>query len=213
LALQFATGALQSFNERFGVYPYTEFDVVSAPMLAGGIEYPGLIALSLDYYHDSGKDFYGLPYFESAVAHETAHQWFYNGVGSDQVDEPWLDEAMAQYSTWLYYVDIHGEAAAEDYRGSWDWKWSRVDRADTPIGLPSAVYADEEYGPIVYGRGPFYIAALAEKMGQETFDGFLHGYYDSYQWRISTGAGFKQLAERHCLCDLTDLFEEWVYER
>jgi hypothetical protein len=26
-------------------------------------------------------------------------------------------------------------------------------------------------------------------------------------------AGFKQLAERHCPCDLTPLFEEWVYKR
>jgi aminopeptidase N len=49
-------------------------------------------------------------------------------------------------------------------------------------------------------------------MGQEKFDGFLRDYYESHQWGIGTGEAFKQLAERHCQCDLAPLFEEWVYE-
>lgn len=214
LALQFATDALRSYNQRFGVYPYTEFDVASTPMQALGMEYPGLVGIALDLY-DSKAEVRGIParvMMESTVAHETAHQWFYNAVGNDQVDEPWLDEAVVQYLTGLYYVDTHGEGAARSYRSSWDRSWASVDRADIPIGMPVAAYTRKEYGPIVYGRGPLFVAALAEEMGQETLDEFLRDYYQSHKWGIGTSEAFKQLAEQHCQCDLTALFEEWVYE-
>jgi aminopeptidase N len=214
LALQFAADALISFNQRVGVYPYTEFDIVSTPMQALGMEYAGTVAIAFDLYSPE-EETAGLPFpiaLETTVAHEAAHQWFFNAVGNDQIDEPWLDEAMAQYLTGLYYADAHGESAARDYRSSWDSRWDRVDRADIPIGLPVAAYEGAEYGAIVYGRGPLFVAALAEEMGQEPFDTFLHDYYQTHKWGIATSDSFKQLAEQHCQCDLTTLFEEWVYE-
>lgn len=213
LALDFAIDALESFGERFGTYPYTELDVASTPMLALGMEYPGVIAIALREY-DPGYDFDGTPsrvYLESTIAHEVGHQWFYNAVGNDQVDEPWVDEAVVQYLTWLYYVDTYGEGPAEGYRSSWMGRWERVDGADIPIGLPSDAYEGREYGAIVYGRGPLFVTALAEEMGQETFDAFLRDYYQDHTWEIGTGQSFRETAEEHCACDLGPLFEEWVY--
>ncbi len=213
LALRFAADALTSFNQRFGPYPYTEFDVASTPMQALGMEYPGIVGIALDLY-DTKAEVGGIPariMMESTVAHEVAHQWFYNAVGSDQLDEPWLDEAMAQYATGLYHVDSHGEGAARSYRSSWKSRWERVDGVDIPIGLPVEAYTGKEYGAIVYGRGPLFVAALAEEMGREPFDQFLHDYYQTYKWDIATSEAFRQLAEQHCQCDLTALFEEWVY--
>jgi aminopeptidase N len=215
LALQYVTGALKSYNARFGTYPYTEFDVVSTPMQALGIEYPGMTGIALNLY-DPNEEVLGLPsqiILESAVAHEVAHQWFYNVVGNDQVDEPWLDEAIVQYVTGLYYADTYGESAARSYRASWYDRWDRIERADVPIGMSTGDYVDEEYGAIVYGRGPLFVTALAEEMGQEEFHKFLHDYYKSHKWGIGTSDAFKQLAEGHCQCDLTALFEEWVYEK
>jgi len=215
LALEYVKNVLESFNRRLGAYPYTEFDVVSTPMLALGIEYPGMTAVRVELY-DPDAEVYGLPsqvMLESTVAHEVGHQWFYNAVGNDQVDEPWLDEALVQYVTSLYFLDTYDESAARSFRGGWDWRWNRIDRAEVPIGLPSGAYTEDEYSPIVYGRGPYFMVALAEEMGQEVFDEFLRDYYQSFKWGIGTGDAFRQLAERHCVCDLSDLFEAWVYEK
>ncbi|MCP4540088.1 MAG: hypothetical protein GY832_23365 [Chloroflexi bacterium] len=213
-ALQVAADALESFNARLGVYPYTEFDVLSTPMLALGIEYPGIVGISLRAY-DPDATISGAPsqYMqEVAVAHEVGHQWFYNVVGNDQMDEPWVDESLTQYITGLYFLDVHGESGGEQYRRNmWYGYWSGVDQAEIPIGLTADAYAGNEYGPIVYGRGPIFVTALAKEMGQETFDAFLRDYYTSNQWGISTSETFRQLAEQHCECDLTVLFEEWVY--
>ena len=214
-ALRTAIGALKVFGARWGAYPYTEFDVVSTPLLALGIEYPGMTGVTLRAY-EPGKQLSGAPtqvMLEATVAHEVGHQWFYNAVGNDQTNEPWLDEAVTQYVTGLYYQDTYGAGAAQSYRSSWDGRWERVKRANIPIGLPAAGYAPNEYGAIVYGRGPLFVAAMAQKMGQDKFDKFLRDYYDTHKWGIGTGAAFKQLAERNCQCDLTPLFDEWVYKK
>ena len=213
LALQVAANALKSFNRRVGVYPYSEFDIVSTPMLARGMEYPGIVAISQKLY-DPDAVVSGLPsrvMLESVLAHEVAHQWFYNVVGNDQIDEPWLDEAVVQFMTRLYYVDVYGEAAAEEYCGSWDYLWDSIDRADIPIGLPSEAYTDGQYTSIIYGRGPLFLTALTKVMGQKSFDEFLRHYYESHKWEIGTNDAFRRLAEHYCQCDLTALFEEWVY--
>ena len=221
LALQQAADALESYSARFGVYPYTEFDLIGTPMLALGMEYPGVVAIAHNQY-DLDGEVYGRPapvMLEPTVAHEVAHQWFYNAVGNDQLDDPWLDEAIVQYVVGLYFIDVYGEGADQAWFEALYGRWDRVDRADIPIGMPVSEYTGEEYGAIVYGRGPLFIEALAEEMGQETaakptkFDEFLRDYYESHKWGIGTSDEFKQLAEEHCQCDLTTMFEEWVYEK
>ena len=215
-AANFAADALRIFNERFEPYPYTELDFVSTPTLALGIEYPGIIALTLREYDPDNPINVNVPnqvYMETTTAHEVAHQWFYNMVGNNQPQEPWLDEAVTQYATYLYYVDMYGEEAAEGYKDSWNGRYDRVDNDPIPIGLPVSAYEGAEYSAIVYGRGPLFVETLAQEMGQATFDAFLADYVTQYQWRIATTESFRQLAEAHCECDLGDLFEEWVYVR
>ena len=218
VVLQTSVSALRSFNSRFGSYTYSEMDLMSTPMLALGIEYPGAMGIALMMY-DPDEILGGLPsrvYLESVVAHEIAHQWFYNMVGNDQADEPWLDEALAQYATGLYYQDTYDSSAAESYRSSWYAGWDRVDGADIPIGLPAGEYGVSEddvseHSPIVYGRGPIFISELADTMGMDVFDDFIKTYAQEYKWDIGTGEIFQRLAEEKCDCDLSSLFEAWVY--
>lgn len=215
LALTQAETAFNSFNQRFGSYPFTELDLVSTTTFALGVEYPGIVAILVDLY-DPAKNVRGMAtssLLEGVVAHEVGHQWFYSVVGNDQVDEPWLDEAMAQYATLVYYLDAYGEAGMAGFRRSLERRWERVGRADIPIGLPVRDYDETSYGAIVYGRGPLFVEELANTMGPEVFEAFLKDYYQSYKWGIVTSVDFKQTAERHCACDLTSLFEAWVYEQ
>lgn len=207
IAQDVAAEAVRIFAGRFGPYPYTELDVAATPMLALGIEYPGITGISAEILQgDAPRQIL----IETTVAHEVAHQWFYGLIGNDQVDEPWLDEALAQYATWLYYVDRYGAAQAEVVREGWRSRWERVDRAAVPVGLPAADYDGLEYGAIVYGRGPLFVNALAERMGQDTFDRFLKEYSERHRWGIATADGFKEMAETACSCSLGALYEEWL---
>lgn len=204
-ALRIAAAAFATYSKRVGDYPFTELDVVATPTLAGGIEYPGLVVVATAIYDSSN------PFFEAATAHEVGHQWFYSAVGNDQVDEPWLDESLTQYITLLYYQDAYGQRGYEGFRQSLTGRWERVDGSKIPIGLPVRDYSESDYGAIVYGRGPLFFEALANKMSQKTFDAFLRDYYQTFKWDIATTDSLKKLAEKHCTCDLAPLFKEWVY--
>jgi hypothetical protein len=216
LALRYAVDALRVYDARLGVYPYTELDVVSAPLRWMGLEYPGLVLVDTSLYEpdESGASAESLAqnWLERTTVHEVAHQWFYNVVGNDQLDEPWLDEALVTYLSGPYYAEMYGDDVAQEYFALRYDRWDSIDRASIPIGLPTRAYTDDEYVPIIYSRGPLFVRALAQEMGQDTFDEFLCDYYESHQWGIGTGDAFKHLAEQHCRCDLTALFEEWVYE-
>ncbi len=212
VALDAAAKALEVYGRRFGPYPYTELDVAATPMLALGIEYPGAVGISARIFEPDSKPNNGSAgvIVESTVAHELAHQWFYNLVGNDQIDEPWVDEAMAQYGTGLYFTDNYGQAAGEAWRETWGSRWDRSDREEKPVGLPARDYTEREYSAIVYGRGPLFLSALAERMGQAKFDQFLKEYSTRFRWGIATADEFKTEAAAACGCDLSDLYRKWL---
>ncbi|HSG42583.1 MAG TPA: M1 family metallopeptidase [Anaerolineales bacterium] len=212
-AIDVAAKSIEVFSRRYAPYPYTELDFVSTPTLALGIEYPGAIVITNRIY-DVDSEYRGTPtsiYMESTVAHEVAHQWYYNLVGNDQLDDPWLDEALSQFVTLQYYTDQYGASGANGFKSSLEGRWARVGNADIPIGLPEASYQGAEYGAIVYGRGPLFFVALQEEMGTDAFDAFIREYTETLAWGIATPEYLQSLAETHCSCELDALFDEWVY--
>ncbi|HLO31659.1 MAG TPA: M1 family metallopeptidase [Anaerolineales bacterium] len=214
MALEVASRAIKDYSARYAPYPYTEFDIVATPNLALGIEYPGMVAITSRIYDvdQNYGDTPGSVYMEATVAHETGHQWFYNLVGDDQLDDPWLDESLTQFATLQYYTDEYGPNGAQGFRNSLEGRWASVDRAKIPIGLPVAKYSEQEYSAIVYGRGPLFFVALRDKMGSEAFDAFMKDYTSTLSWGIATPEALQSLAEKHCSCDLDPLFKEWVYQ-
>lgn len=212
-ALEAAARSIDIFSKRYAPYPYTDFDIVSTPTLALGIEYPGMTAITTRIYNVGGE-YNGAPasqYMESTVVHEVGHQWFYNLVGGDQLDDPWLDESLTQFVTLQYYTDVHGRNGEEGFRAGLEGRWARVNNAKIPVGLPVASYQGAEYGAIVYGRGALFFEALREEMGTEAFDAFLKEYSESLSWGISTPEVLQTLAEQQCACELDTLFAEWVH--
>jgi len=204
-ALEVASKAIEVYSKRYAPYPYTELDFVSTPTLALGIEYPGMIAITTRIYNANND------YMESTVAHEVGHQWFYNLVGDDQLDDPWLDESLTQFVTLQYYADEYGSGGENGFRSSLEGRWQRVNNEKIPIGLPVADYDGAEYSAIVYGRGPLFFVAFRDEMGTDSFDAFLREYAESLSWEIATPQIMQALAEKHCACDLQNIFDEWVY--
>lgn len=210
-ALDFALNAIKILNKRLGPYPYTEFEIFSSVMLALGMEYPGITNIVVSEFID-GEELYGAPtevLLESTLAHETVHMWIYNVVGSDQQNQPWVDEALTQYLTYIYYLDRYGDGRG--YAESWQGRWSRVEFADIPIGMPAGDYLGLEYGAIVYGRGPLFFLELEERYGQDMVMDAVKSYYQDNIWGIGSGEEIRAALEASCECDLSVEFEEWVY--
>lgn len=207
--LEWASQAFDIYQRAFGAYPYTELDLVATPTDAGGVEYPGLVVIA-DRLYDQADQVGS--FFQIAVVHEVAHQWWYNLLGNDQVREPWLDEAITQYATVLFYEDRYGAEGRAGVLNSFNERWNRVKAAnDQPIGLPVASYEGRAYGAIVYGKGPLFLLELQGKMGDAVFAQFLANFSADYRWRTATADDFLAAAETACACQLDDLFAEWVF--
>jgi aminopeptidase N len=109
-----------------------------------------------------------------------AHQWWFGVVGNNQIDEPWLDEALTQYSTMLYYEKAYGpKRAAGILRGEFiQTHQSLVRRGrDMPAGLSAAAYGPELYWQVVYDKGTLYFHELRTAVGDEAFFEILQTYY------------------------------------
>jgi peptidase M1-like protein len=208
-ALQFAVDALKIYSTRFGSYPYREFDVIETPTTAGGIEYPGVAIIARTLYSNPRQR----DYFEFATAHEVAHQWWYGMVGDDQVNEPWVDESLAQYSSLIYYQDLKGASAGDNIlRGQFQAAYERAksDGRDKAVNLPVSAYNEADYSAIVYQKGPLFHDALRKKMGDARFFDFLQTYLVKFRWKSATGNDIVATASGACGCDVSDVYQEWI---
>ena len=205
-ALDVAADALQAFTEMFGPYPYTELDVVETPNLLGGMEYPGLVVIQDGLYPRVAG-------VEWLAAHEVAHQWWFGVVGSDQIDDPWLDEALTQYSTMLYYEHVYGPD-----RGGGVLRTVFVDThnrlvqsgLDLPAGLPASAYSPGQYFQVVYDKGALYFHELRQAVGDGLFFEIPRTYYARHRYKIATPESFLAVVERVAGGKYLDVYEEWI---
>ena len=152
-ALGFAGQALALYSEVFGAYPFAELDLAEADLWPWAIEWPGLILVGEPLYADPA---------------ESCGEWWYSVVGNDQVDEPWLDEALANYSTALYYTRVHDpEVATAAIEEHINQRYEAYVQAygDGIVGGPTRDYTRASYYPLVYAKGTLFFNALRKEMG------------------------------------------------
>lgn len=208
--LRVVTNALKTFDRLFGSYPYAELDVVTLyrqDMRGGaGMEYPGLV-----FFTHGEKD------WEYSLVHEVAHQWWYGVVGNDVIHEPWLDEALAEYSAYIYFQEIHGRNRAKtafnqnvlrDYQ---EGIRHGMISGEEPIDLSVYDFPPRHamYSWIVYARGALFLDALRNEMSDDAFFEMLQEYYRQYKYRVATSEGFLEMAERISDVDLEGLVSAW----
>ena len=212
-ALQVAAVALEAYTQDFGPYPLAELDVVAAPMkYALGVEFPGIVLIASSLYDDpNGQSFSG------TIAHEVAHQWWYNLVGNDIYQEPWLDEALATYSTALYYETGVGKGA---YGGYLEYLQARFDRLvadglDNVVTQPllyfEALNNPRVYGSVAYTKGALFYDALRNQIGDEAFFSALQAYYQTHKYRVATTQDLLEAFRQASDQPLDELYQQWLY--
>lgn len=207
-ALTYAVAALRIYSDRFGPYPYRDLRVAPAPLAYRGMEYPQVLLLGTELYGRFREN------LEVLIAHEVAHQWWYLVVHNDPVNEPWLDEALAEYSMKIYMEELRGKRDADGLVFTrWHVPWNGLkDRgADTLVNQTVDSFADGlQYETIVYGKGALFYEALREELGNRTFFRFLHRYLERHRYGIVDTAIWQ--AELAALQNpaVDALYAEWV---
>ncbi len=205
--LAHATAALRLYSDTYGPYPYTELDVVEAPLNVRGMEYSGLVLIGTDLYEDQ-REF--LPFL---VAHEVGHQWWYSLIGNNPYQHPWLDEGLTEYGAFDYYGGVFGQLQAERLlTGRWQIPFdiAAAGGLDGTVDQPAAAFDPVSYELLVYNKAALFFNALREEVGEEMYLKILQTYYAENRYRIASPQIFLATAERVSGQNLNVLAEDWL---
>ncbi len=183
-----AAAALAFFSETFSPYPKERYVVAETDFVFGGMEYSAFAVVSNGLRKSERTD---------AVVHETAHQWWYYAVGSNQVEESWQDEGLSEYSVALFY-GAHPEygqsyrdrvALAERSYRSYFSVYTQLGGADTRMSRPLDTFKGEyEYRSLAYDKGVVLFDKLREGAGERKFFSALKKYAGRYSGQQATRA-------------------------
>lgn len=207
-ALTYAITALRIYSNRFGPYPFRDLRVAPGPLSYRGMEYPQVALIGTELYTRFRNN------LEILVAHEVAHQWWYQVVHNDPVNEPWLDEALAEYSVKIYMEELRGRKAAtrvEDER--WQLPVALLKNQGVAPLVDQKVEnftSGQQYETIIYAKGALFYVALRQTLGDRQFFRFLHNYLEKYRYQIVTGDDW--LADLAALNHpgVDALYQQWV---
>ncbi len=203
-SLEFGINSIELFSQTFGEYPYNSFNIVEEHTHYGGMEYPCQVYISGDYPN----------YIEAIIVHETAHQWWYNLVHNDEVDQGFLDEGLVEWSTGYY---------AEKYYNSWDYfqgnypylKRVRFYYSNYEKGskINQSIYefmaSDMDYWFVAYRKTPVILQKLRFEMGNQTFINALKTYFNEFKFNIVFLSDFQAVMEKSYGASLDWFFQPW----
>ncbi len=209
--LNAAADAVKTFNRLFGEYRYPTLSVVKCDFVFGGMEYPQLVYIS---------DTLSKLVFTEVIVHEIAHQWWYAMVGSNQVEHAWLDEALADFSTALFYhenpkygvtLDEYVESCAQSFRTFTTVYKQVLGEVDTSMNRPLGGYLTElEYTAVVYSRGTVMLSQARTSMGSEKFLKGLQKYFERNCFKIASPAEFFGCMDSAARAKVSALMESFI---
>lgn len=185
--LDLAAEAFLYLEETFGEYPYAQYTLVQTGLCVGGMAYPALGMLSDAWTGDA---------LVRAIVHETAHQWWGVGVGSDQVEQAWQDEGLAEYAAVTFFeaYEKYGltreellREALREYRSYYDVYGSVLGRTDTKMGRLLTAYVSEyEYRCLAHDKAVVMFDTLRKAVGDDKFFKGLRRYYKENLFLMAT---------------------------
>ena len=176
ITLERIVSSLTVFSNAFGNYPYSSFTVAQSNLSdAGGMEYGSFVTVS---FSNSREDYL------DTVTHETAHQWWYNSVGNDQINSAWLDEGLAEFCTYYYHYLKGDRTKFTEKMTSIARSYSAFSAHKNDVGFDgsmnrplSSYLTDGEYVAVSYFKGAMLFNTLRELVGDNRFQSAMQRYF------------------------------------
>lgn len=204
-----AVDAIKVFSENFGEYPYSVYSVAVTPFTADGMEFSGLVYISTE-----ASD------IENTIIHETAHQWWYNLVGSDNINAGWLDEGLTTFTTAYYYLLTGDEVKYNTELQAVEKAYFKYEKIQKLLVNGGAVtmtksiydYTEYQYNMLAYNKGCLMFKNLYETAGMEKFNKALNLYVKENRFKTATSAELSDAFGKAMKCDVSGLINGWLTE-
>ena len=164
--LDLAIDAVNFFSKVFGNYPYKSLSVAECQLAFGGMEYTGLCFI--DYSLDN-------EYKQKVIVHEIAHEWWHSAVGNDQNKCGYIDEGLAEYSTYLYFKSKDEDVAKDminnaklAYKSFFELEDTLLGKANTTMERELSTFKSEyEYSNIAYNKSLLMFYEYGKAIGED----------------------------------------------
>ncbi len=191
-----AAAALKYYSCTYGSYSHPQLVLVQGPMKGfQGMEYSGMIFLSEDIFAPE----YGEQRRAFLVAHEVAHQWWYDMVGNNQLEEPWLDEGLANWSARQYLKMV-------EYRSHQNQ--SKTSDVNLNQGLEDMA-SKSYYLETAYQGGEAFWNQLEDELGEDKVLKILRCYLARYKFRTATTVDLREIISEESRTPLQSFYERW----
>ena len=211
-SLNCTVDAIKTFSKYFYNYPYPTYSVVESDFCYGGMEYPNLSLIS--------NQVTNVDDYLNVIVHETAHQWWYNLVGNDEFNTPWLDESLTEYSCVLFY-DLNKDynynhkdmidSAHSNYVFYQNVYKDVLGKVNADMRRPINEYDTEpEYTFTIYVKGVLMYDSLYNLIGKENFYKALKKYAHDNAYSISSEAHLIACFESVTNTSLENFFDCWL---
>jgi aminopeptidase N len=198
---------IEYFSRTFGAFPYEKLAHVQSATRFGGMENVGAI-----FY--SEQAIAGARLGETTVAHETAHQWFGDGVTESHWSHMWLSEGFATYFGMQYFEHADGvtkfrELLANSARGylqSNDTAIAMVDTAHVPDDDLLALLNTNSYN-----KGGQVLHMARGVVGDSAFFAGIARYWREHAYGNALTADLQRALEQESGQDLGWFFDQWVF--
>jgi hypothetical protein len=204
--LKTAVSAISAFSEAFGEYPFDSFTFAETELYAGGMEY-GSMAYIADSLSGEAQT--------QTLVHEVAHQWWYIGVGTNQIAEAWLDEGLSDFSVALYFKR---SGAAQTYErmmdaalSSYNVYMAALAPAKSDMKRPLGEFISEgEYIMICYMKSALMFQSVYEIVGEKQFLNALSDFYRDNKFKTATSADLMKCFDSRCRGAAAPIFNAFI---
>ncbi len=201
--LEIADKSIKYYSSVVGTYPYSSFNIIETELFfGGGMEYPQ--TTFIDTANLKSKDNL------TTLCHEIGHQWFYNILGSDQINEAWLDEGLTLFMQMgILYSDEEISQIMENYYENLSLRMLTL--SNKSLADKVSVYENwSQYYNIHYRKSCLMFYSLKNLMGEELFTKLIQKYYLDNCYKLSSGEIFVKTAEEIYGESLEDFFDAWI---
>ncbi len=135
--------------------------------------------------------------------------------GNNQVEQPWLDESLTSYTEYVYWRAIYDEQRyKEAVSGDRDYYnyYRGTGAPDLVLDLPVSAYSENNYGVIIYVKGPLFFVELENLLGRDRFLDGLQLYVERHRYEVAESKDMLAAFEDATGEDLDAVFYEWVGE-
>jgi hypothetical protein len=207
----------------FGDYPYETATCVDPAFnsRSGGMEYPTIFTGGADVFDPAGS---GDP--EGVTIHEFGHGYFYGLVGSNEFENPWMDEGFTSFLESEIYDETYGPMLyTRRYFGipvvfrdiMMPIESSGISEIRRTAGMDAMQrYAwqfldSESYGANSYAKAEVMLRTLKRFLGKAVFDPMIKDYSQSFWFKHPRPQDFYDVVNRHAGRDMGSFLDQFVH--